>query len=194
MSRYGTLHVLGLGIAITALAQSGRADPCQPPAQWTAKYVLHETPSEPSSPVAFKIALRLAYEDTDCSAVGWRVTEIEIRQVHADLSETIWQHANPELNTADGLWWVDHADVSAPTAAEFVLPPELAGVASAVDPEDDDLSYELAGATYTPPEPPATPPYAITAALDYSFTLSGAGEPLVNGTHEPADVPVAPPS
>ena len=101
--------------------------------------------------------------------------------------DKVWIQQDPEVSTPDGRWWVDHADVWSPQSSEFTRVPHLEGVATAQDPNDADLEYELEGSEYIPPSPPGSPPYAVTAALDSKLQLVNESTPLEEGSDEPAD-------
>ena len=67
-----------------------------------------------------------------------------------------WEDEDPEVDTTDGLWWVEHADPDNPVPSDFVETAPVAGTAIAADPEDPDLDFDVAGVPYT--EPPEGPP------------------------------------
>jgi hypothetical protein len=157
---------------------------CHPPTSWTVDYWIHETPTDPNSPVTVKIQLALSSNTTGCSSVGWNISSIEIRRVNAaNDTEMVWVDSSPEVFTPDGLWWVTHANVTTPVASEFLLPPHLSGVATA-SPSGTDLSYDFAGLTL---DPVPTAPYSVTAWLDHSFQLQGEATPFEEGTDEPVE-------
>jgi hypothetical protein len=167
------------GVLGGALTQNALA---QPPPGYTAYYWIHQTPSDPNSPVTVKVHLILAPQDSEGAAVGWAITSIEIAYV--DLfasSETTYAENNPTVPTADGLWWVTHADVSKPATSEFALPPHLSGTATA---NGLALNYDWVGVA---PDPRPTPPYTETAWLSYSFEFQGDPGPIAEGAVEPAD-------
>ncbi len=158
------------------------------PDEQIIEYRVHEIPTDPESTVVFVVRLELTAADSDGNEIGWEITTAEFRQPGSG-GDTIWAENSPYVDTADGLWWIEHADPEAPEESEFVLPPWLAGIATADNPQDDDLDYDLEGVEYSPPPLPGDPPYENTAALDYSFTLSQEEEPLEEGDDEPVDVP-----
>jgi len=151
------------------------------------EYLIHETPTDPNSPVEFRIKLSLESSDQDGNEIGWDITSIEIREVGDP--DTVWVDDDPNVPTEDGLWWVEHDDPNNPQNAEFTMPPRLEGTAAAEVLGDDDLEYDFAGLAYTPPEPAQQPPYEITSALDYTFTLVGDTDPIGSGEDEPVEIP-----
>jgi len=157
-----------------------------PDDRWVALRV-HETPNDPESALVFVVWLELTAMDSDGDDVGWDI--ITAKFIQPGTPDTTWTDNSPYVDTADGLWWIEHADHEAPLDSEFVLPPWLAGTATADDPLDDDLDYDFAGVTYTAPSPPGEPPYANTGALDYSFTLTLEQTPMEEGEDEPVDIP-----
>lgn len=179
--------VLGVGaVSLTATPLRADGPPCTSPQTWTVRYWVHETPSDPNSPVTLKYELALCAVDGDCTATGWAVTSIEIRQV--DLlggPDRVWTQDDPNLPTADGLWWVSHANVDDPQSSEFVLPPALEGIATAADPNDADLHYTVAGVAETPPDPTA---YEVAAVLSHELVLVGDQQAISADAGVPVDV------
>ena len=151
------------------------------------EYLIHETPTDPNSPVEFRVKLSLESSDQDGNEIGWDITSIEIREVGDP--DAVWVDDDPNVPTEDGLWWVEHDDPSNPQNAEFTMPPRLQGTAAAEQFASDDLDYDFAGKTYTAPEPPEEPPYQFTAALDYTFTLVGDDDPVGSNEDEPVEIP-----
>lgn len=157
------------------------------PADWIITYYIHETPTDPESDVTFTIAMYLAAGDRDGESVGWDIVYIDFVQPGTGNPDTTWTEASPYVDSADGLWWIDHADGTFPDVAEFDMPPLLVGTAAADDPNDDDLEYDFEGVTYT--TPPGGDPYAHNVALTYFLAL--APEPMVpleEGDDEPVDI------
>lgn len=158
------------------------------PADETVAYWIHELPDDPNSAVTLSITLTLHADDSDSGSVGWQITEVEFRQPGTGgASDTVWTESFPSVNSADGLWWVEHSDPGDPQPSEFSWPPLLTGDAVAVDPANADLSYALEGLAYTPP--PEGAPYTVTAAFQYSFSLLGESAPFLEGEDEPVEVP-----
>lgn len=147
-------------------------------------YKIHEDPADPNSPIIFTVGLLLEEADTDGDAIGWKITEMLFRQPVAGMNgDRLWSVTDPTVSTADGLWWVEHPSANI-ELADFDLPPELDGVATAEDPNDVDLNYSLAGAPYSPP--PGGAPWDPTAALEFEFTEDGESTPLLaTGSGDP---------
>lgn len=172
---------LALGCAGVALGD--------PPAVWCVQFTLHETPSDPNSPVTFVIELDLASDEVNGSAVGWAVTRVQIQREDEQTSTVYtWSDETPVVGTQDGLWWLTHADPNDPRIEEFTQPPALAGTGVETYQEQPDLDYDLEGHTYTPPEPPAQPPYAVTALLDWRLQYADEQEPVSEEDQGAADV------
>lgn len=187
MSMCRPFVVLSLAIVSLAAPRLYAGDPnCTSPQTWTVRYWVHETPADPNSPVTFKYELALAAADGDCTATGWAVASIEIRQVDAlGGSDRVWTDDDPNVPTSDGLWWVSHADVASPRSSEFVLPPNLTGVATAADPNDADLNYSLAGVAEAPP---SSSGYAVTAVLSHTLVLVEDQETIAASAEEPVEL------
>jgi hypothetical protein len=178
MNRHATSIVLGFTLVGLACPRLVAADPpCASLVSWTVRYWVHETPAEPNSPVVIKYTLFLEAAGGDCTATGWRIAALEVRHMDPNGGpERVWTHSNPNVPTEDGLWWVNHADVSSPESADFSLPPHLVGVAAAADPNDPDLQYDVVGVDDAPSNPP---PYTVTAVLRHVLTLVGSQVAIV---------------
>lgn len=186
-----SLSVLSLALVSLAPQQLYGVEepPCLRAATHTVRYGIHETPADPNSPLTFLITLSLAASAGDCTATGWHIATIELRQVDPNAGpDTVWTHDDPNVSTPDGLWWVSHADVSSPQSSEFVLPPHLVGTAAAADPNDADLEYDIVGVAYTPPAAPESPPYAVTAATTFELHIVGEPTPIESDSDAPVEV------
>ena len=158
------------------------------PEDQTVYYYIHDDPTQRPSNVVFAIRLDLTAVDSDADAVGWDITSIEFRQpAGRPAPDTVWGEAAPTVDSADGLWWVEHSDTALPVLEEFTLPPKLVGLAIAQNPLDKNLDYDFEGVAYVPP--PEGAPFDITAALTYVFTEEEEDEPVKQGTDEPVDIP-----
>ncbi len=149
-------------------------------------YLIHAVASDPNSPVTFEVTLSLEARGQAGTVVGWTVTGIEFHQLGVGgASDRAWTESQPIVPTADGLWWVQHADPQAPQAAEFSTPPVFAGQAASPDPEGNSLDYVLGG---TPGEPGGTSPWPTTTVLSHEFTVVGDPGPLTAADEEPVEV------
>lgn len=148
---------------------------------------LYENPSDPLSDVLFTLRLELTEKDLHGNSIGWEVLSVNIRQ-HAKNGqpERKWSEFSPVVDTSDGLWWTEHADVNAPVLSEFSEPPLIWGTAAADDPNDADLDYNLKGGIYVPPG--GTSHFPTTAALNYNMTEIGAQQSMAEGEEEPAEL------
>ncbi len=174
-SRLTTLLVLcGLVLPGTAWAQL--------PADQTVSYWIHDDPNDPNSAVVFGVTLTLRADSRDDDSVAWEITEATFVEFDS-YGEPIqtWEENFPHVYTADGLWWIDHADGGAPQLSEFEEPPFMEGTADAVDPGSADLDFALEG---VPPN--SGGPYAITAVLDHDFAVVGDPDPVQSGDDTPA--------
>lgn len=169
-----------LGVCFEAGPSACLADDPLPPEQTVegARFDLHETPDNPSSPVLWTIDLLLTEDQTDGNSIGWSIDAVVIRQFddHGTLLHQ-WTDNAPDPNTPDGLWWIEHADPEQPVLSEFTEPPWMEGLAVAQPPFVTNLQYYLEGAF----EIPTPPPFENTAALNHELTLNGAGEPETEG-------------
>lgn len=175
--------VVGLVFMLSAVAKGVSEEPNTQ----QVVYRLHEDPNDPDSDVKFTIWLSLEQEDVDGDCIGWSITRIRIRQIgEGGDPDTIWKECDPHASTPDGLWWVEHASVENPVLKEFVKPPLLTGSATPEDPNDANLEYGFEGDDYDPGS--MDPPWGLTAALTYEFTLQGGPEALASNEDEPAEV------
>ncbi len=184
-----TIALLSLAVAVSAAgyaaADEGDADV---PVTVDVEYWIHETPTDPESDVTFKIKLSLTEGKVDGDSIGWEINSIEFRD--PGNPDTVWVDASPSVPSADGLWWIDHADADDPQTEEFTVPPHLEGTGDAQHPNGDDLDYDFEGFPYTAPLPSGQPPYTVTASLDHYFAAL-PWPPLVieTGEKEPVEVP-----
>ena len=181
MFAQATRHTI-CALALLGLAVS--AATADPPTKQEVVYKIHDDPNDPNSTVVFTVWLTLAPKARDGDSIGWEVEQIRFRQVgEGGGSDTTWTESNPAVTTADGRWWIEHADPDHPQLAEFDDPPRFQGAATADDPSDDDLEYDFQGVNNASIEP-----WNPTGWLDYEFALVGASEPLLSGTDDPVEV------
>jgi len=150
-------------------------------------YAIREDPADPDSRIQYVLSLSLSAQEQNVDYIGWSVDNYMITETAVIGVDSVWDVDAPNVLTTDGLWWVKHADPDNPVRSDFVEPAQIADTASAHDPSDPDLHFDVAGVPYS--EPPEGPPYAVTAALDFTFIKDGSSEPDDSGSHEPADVP-----
>ena len=154
------------------------------------RYAIREVPTDPSSAVIWTIDLALEAEDSDGGSVGWLIDSVTVTEVDASGEPTsMWTDVSPELDSPDGLWWVEHADPADPEPADFALPPLLGGTASVELGAQADLEYTLEGRQYVP-EAGSPLSELVVTGLDYVFTLVGESLPLDEGDDEPEPVTI----
>lgn len=157
-----------------------------PPESRIVVFSMHEDPQDPESDVVFRVTLSLSRDSYNETSIGWEVAEAQFETVGA--SPILWSAEYPALDTQDGLWWTDHADVDAPLITEFLVPPYMEGEAVVKGTQDPNLNYAFGGNTYMPPEAPATPPYGSnTASASFSFFVQGESGSLAEGEDEPVE-------
>lgn len=171
-------------LAMSTVLCAGRAFG-QPtlPADQQVVYHIREVPSDPNSSVVFDVILSLSADAIDGNSVGWSVEQIEIHQMTGG-GLNVWTQTAPTVSSADGRWWVTHANPAHPQLGEFTNPPQIEGTATAAQSGTANLAYNLTGVghgqSYTP--------YAVTGKLSFALTLVGESQPLVAGTEEPVEV------
>ena len=145
-----TDHKTSLAIfSVLILAANSGTALAELPADVQIKYYIHDDRTDPDSPIVFKVLLDLEAKDSSGDSVGWFITQAEFRQPNSDPDpDTVWTDTTVDVDTPDGLWWVDHADTRAPDAGEFDLPPLITGIADAEASSSDDLDYEWEGVIY----------------------------------------------
>lgn len=171
----------GVWLCTLSLVSLAAAQSSLPPNQ-SVRYRIHANPTDANSAVVFDVILGLSARQREGENVGWAVESLEFQQPAAGNDPIAWVKALPPVNTADGLWWVQHQSASDPQIGEFLTPPLLTGSAVPLDPANGSLEYSLQGSTSL-----VSGPFEHTAGLTYSFT---AAEPAVikAATDEPAEV------
>ncbi len=173
-------------VSVVCLALSSAMARADLPPDQTVYYNIREVPTDPDSDVVFIVVLDLTAADSDGDWIGWEIATAEFWQPTGAKLYSIWTDNTVDVDSPDGLWWVEHANPDKPDRSEFVLPPWLTGTATAEDPSNDDLDYDFEGVEYTPP--PGGPPFEVTGALTYEFTLHQASEPLEEGDAEAVEI------
>jgi hypothetical protein len=141
--------------------------PIQPyPVFYDLTFFLREAPLDPESEVKYEVRLYLKNVQMNGQSIGWEISEIEIFRPG---DGKIWREYAPVVNTADGLWWVEHSDARHPQAAEFSTTPVLTGTAASVYDMTDSLVYFFVGTPFEP-EPGTPSPYGLnTTSTSYIF-------------------------
>lgn len=184
-------------IGTVALALIPVAAAIAVPNEQTVSFQFYDTPTDPNSDVVFAVELTLVPDMIIESEfgpngwVGWELTNAKFIEPDAG-GDIEWNEAYPYVDTADGLWWVAHADMGNILIAEFVEPPLVSGTADPVDVNEDDLDYNFEGGIYTPPASPREPPHPVTGALTYSFQRAAEPPPIEDGNDEPVEIPEGP--
>lgn len=157
-----------------------------PPQTQIVSYTVYEDPDAPNPTPIWMVALLLVEADASGNDVGWAVGEVTIYEINDPSADRVWVHTAPNVDTPDGLWWVNHADPANPQLQEFDLPPLVSGLAAAEDPIDPDLNYEFEGRAYV--APPGGPQFAATAAIDLRFIEYQSPWPVIDRQDEPVEI------
>ena len=156
----------------------------------TIQFELHETIGQPFSDKDFLITMGLMKEQQDGDSIGWDVVVVTVRELdNGNVVET-WFTTNPTINTADNLWWIEHADPDNPANSEFLIPPLIEGTAGHVNPTEAALEFKFEGALYV--APPGGPPYDDTASLTTLLKEEGDPTPKKEEEDEPVEMPNEP--
>lgn len=153
------------------------------PANRVVKYYVRENPTDPESDVIFVFALKISARERDGDSIGWSITEVRLKQPGSPAR--LWIDDRPTTPSADGLWWIDHQDGDLPIDSEFAVTPKMQGTAEAQDRNDDDMDYDLLGATYSP-----LPSLfgGDVSSQAFVFTFVGENTPYIDGTDEPTAI------
>jgi hypothetical protein len=177
---------VGLSLGVVVCLQGFAVG--QLPASRTVTLNIYEDPNDPESPVQTEIVLEVSAVEQDGDSVGWQVDSLSVARAVSDGTVAVWEQPLPDVVSADGLWWVDHADTQAPVTEEFAVVPWMAGVAESLDPRFTDLEFDLAGEVYTPP--PEGAPFEVTTSLSYALRASSPDEPVDDSDDdEPVEIP-----
>jgi hypothetical protein len=148
-------------------------------------YRVYDDPSDQQNREAiWEIRLYVTESESDQDSIGWAIGKIEVVDLSVD-PDKVYTDQSPTVDTADGLWWVTHADLEDPQVAEFDDAPPLSGTADAPDPQEPDLEYELAGAELSSPEDTY---FGVCAGLDVWLKLVTEGDPALNRPREPVEL------
>ncbi|MHC4062947.1 MAG: hypothetical protein ACYSUI_00380 [Planctomycetota bacterium] len=150
----------------------------------TIRYTIYEDRYDSESDVAFTVDLSVSAESKDGNDIGWEVTQIRLEEFREVDGNRVWTEDWPTLYTADGLWWVGHADPDDPQISEFDMPPLLDATAEAQDPSYANLDYYLEGVHNNAL---SATPFTNTVGLDFEFTLVGEEDPIEEGDDEPVE-------
>jgi len=190
MNARGKALSLSVLFAVTGGAAFGLPD------DRTVYLGIHRNPENSQSAIQYTVAVSVSAIEQDGDWIGWEVLQVEVREKATLGSDTVWAVDLPYVGTPDGLWWVEHADPSAPVRSEFIVPAALADTAVAQDASVPDLEFYIEGVPYAPP--PDGAPYDVTGALDFSFSLTEStqadpdSEPDDQGDDEPIELPDSP--
>lgn len=155
------------------------------PGERTIKYYIRQTPSDSQSDIIWSVELDIEATDSNGESVGWRIGALHVKDhdpSHTPLRS--WTKTSPQVNTPDGLWWVDHADHMDPLASEFDVTPLLGGTAIAARQGDADLDYSFEGDNYIED----TMYGGQVSGLTFSFLLAGEADSEEEGDDEPGEI------
>ena len=153
------------------------------PANRVVRFFVRETPTDVESDLIFASALKISASERDGESVGWSISEIRLKEYSSPVR--IWIDDSPTTPSPSGLWWIDHVDGDVPEDSEFDVTPSMTGTAAAQDPNDDDMDYDLLGATYSPP--PSLFGGSVSSQT-FDFTFDGESTPYIDGTDEPTAI------
>ncbi len=127
----------------------------------TATYYIRVDPADPQSTVAYTVTFELLEFFRGQDYVDYDVTKATIVD---NTNVWSWVKSNPLVDTFNGKWRVYNDD--------FLQPPLINGVATAITSGIDDLDFRVEGNT-----PPTSGPFNPTAALDYRFRRLAESDP-----------------
>lgn len=158
----------------------------QPPESQCISLIFHTIPSDPQSSVSLVVTLWLTPGAVEGNSVGWGIDAASFARPIGNGEWQLWQSGPIEVNdSADGLWWVAHADISAPAETEFTVLPALAGWGEPETLGDAELLFVIEAAeTGVPGDPNA--PYSLQTAYGRYFFTDGDLE--LDGDEDPVEV------
>ncbi len=158
----------------------------QPPEIQCISLIFHTIPNNPQSGVSLVVTLLMTPVAVDGNSVGWGIDAAIFARPIEGGEWRNWQSGPIEVNdSADGLWWVNHADISAPAESEFTVLPALAGWGEPEAPGDAELLFVIESSeTGAPADPNA--PYALQTAYGWYYFTDGDLE--VDGDEDPVEV------
>ena len=179
----------GATVLTVLLAFCGAVD--ARPLDHAAQFNLRQTAGDPTSPIDFMVTMGLMIAAQEGDSIGWNVVSVTIREldVSGDILHT-WFKTAPFVDTADGLWWIEHADPVSPANSEFLVPPRIAGTAPSMNPTEAALEFDFEGAVYVEPQEGA--PFEDTASL--TTLLQEEGDPPPTPKKDERDEPVEAPN
>lgn len=144
------------------LAFCGAVDAREP--DYTIGYNLRATPEDATSSIEFTVTMGLMNEAQDGDSIAWNVIVVTIREFNEDGDVVnTWTKNDPYVDTADGFWWIEHADPAAPINSEFLVPPRIADIASSPYAGVASLEFDFEGDIYV--APPEGAPFTDTGSL-----------------------------
>lgn len=177
--------LLALGGHLAEPAAAGAAYPAAVNTEIVSFGIYDDPSDEQNRKLIYWIVLYLEEDDRDANSIGWRVVKVKIIEFNDPGADRDWIDLSPTVDTSDGLWWVDHADLNDPQPEEFVMPPFVDGTADSQGAQEEaDLDYEFEGVELVASQSW----FAVTAALTFKFILNGETTPLINRTFEPVEV------
>lgn len=176
---------------ICALAISlGVAAEARPP-DFVIQFNLHEEVGVPTSDKDFLVTMGLLKDEQDGDEIGWEVQVVTIRELDGNgATVNTWSTTSPDVDTADGLWWIEHADPDSPVNSEFLVPPLIDGTAPHVNPTEASMAFSFEGSVYV--APPGGAPFSDTASLTTLLHVAGDPDPTKEEEDEPVEMPTEP--
>ncbi len=152
-----------------------------------AEYFIRETPSNPQSNIILVAELELTAISQDGDDITWEITSITLTEPGTgEAEDTVWADDAPDPVTSNGYWIVTHDDPTDPQDTEFDQPPLLSGTATADDPADDDLDYDLSGG-----ECDSSCQQLFSGSVGgmiYTFQRVSAEDPIAEGDDDPVEI------
>ncbi len=179
--------LLALGGLSAALAAVSGPSPAAVNTE-IVSYGIYDDPSdEQNRKLIYWIVLYLEESDRDSNSIGWTVDKVKVIEFNDPAADRDWIDQSPTVDTSDGLWWVDHADLNDPQPEEFVMPPFVDGTADYQGSQEEPaLDYDFEGVALGLSEYYFT----VTAALTFIFTEENETTCLICRNFEPVEVEI----
>jgi hypothetical protein len=156
-------------LTVAALVQAAVGAALALPQEIAIEYHIKSNPLNPLSTTVVSVRLHLRAMQQVDNQIGWRIEKLWVRRPNVGSPDEVWCETLPAVQSADGLWWITHADPEEPVTAEFTAPPRLSGQAARVG-DGADLIYTIESLPNPPgPRPDLVEPYEALSWFPFFY-------------------------
>ena len=177
-----TRFLVACSLLLALPLQRGFADDPQLPADRVEHCAIFDDPNDPNSDVKLTVHYFLHALSQSGSRIEWQVTRIEIEQSLPTIG--LWSEDYPTVETADGHWWVFHADAGSPADVEFGVPPRISGTAISHTTGVQNVQYSIESAL----EAPANSPCMAPPLINYLLAASQNSQVVIEGEENVGEI------